>query len=150
MTLAIAMTIAAAIGGMQALAAEDPCSLLTAADVTAIVGGPLLAPNSDAQSCQYSSTGTTWNGEDASAMLLLSGGRAEYEQSVGMGAKYGTSYAPLSGIGDKAYENNNCGDQCSQVGVLKKGTYFILTVQGDPKHAKSAVALARKVAARMK
>lgn len=141
------MSITGGAGG-QAQAA-NPCTLLTADDVTAAMGGPLVGPNSDSTSCSYSSEATTWDGQDASATLMLAGGRAEYAQSVGFGAKYGTPYTTLQGVGDKAYENNGCGDQCSQVGVLKNNTFFILTVQEDPKHVKSAVTMARKVAARI-
>ena len=155
MTSIIALTIAAltiaVVSGAQAQAADAPCILLTADDVTAVLGGPLVGPNSDSTSCVYSSQATSWNGQNASATLMLAGGRAEYAQSVGFGAKYGgTPYPTLNGVGDKAYENNSCGDQCSEVGVLKKNTFFILTVQEDPKHATSAVTLARKAASRIK
>lgn len=145
MTSIIALTIAV-VSGVQAQAADAPCILLTADDVTAVLGGPLVGPNSDSTSCVYTSQATTWNGQNASATLMIAGGRAEYTQSVGFGAK---SYTTLNGVGDKAYENNRCGDQCSEVGVLKGKTFFILTVQ-DPKHATSAVTLARKAAARIK
>jgi hypothetical protein len=149
MTSIIALTIAA-VSGAQAQAADAPCILLTADDITAVLGGPLGGPNSDSTSCVYTSQATSWNGQNASATLMLAGGRAEYAQSVGFGAKYGTPYPTLTGVGDKAYENNSCGDQCSEVGVLKKNTFFMITVQEDPKHATSAVTLARKAAARVK
>jgi len=149
MTSIIALTIAV-VSGAQARAADAPCILLTADDVTAVMGGPLVGPNSDSTSCAYSSQATTWNGQNASATLMMAGGRAEYAQSVGFGATSGTPYPTLTGVGDKAYENNGCGDQCSEVGVLKKSTFFILTVQEDPKHATAAVILARKAAARIK
>ena len=149
-TSIVALTVAV-VSGARAQAADAPCILLTADDVTAVMGGPLVGPNSDSTSCAYSSQATTWNGQNASATLMMAGGRAEYAQSVGFGAKYGgTPYPTLNGVGDKAYENNSCGDQCSEVGVLKKSTFFILTVQEDPKHATSAVTLARKAAARVK
>ena len=149
MTLIVAAAMAVGCGA-QARAAQPPCTLLTADDVTALMGGPLVGPNSDSMTCQYSSQSTTYNGQDASATLMIAGGRSEYDQSVGFGAKYGTPYTILSGVGDRAFENNGCGDQCSQVGVLKKGIFFELTVQDDPKHAKSAITLARKVADRIK
>ena len=145
----IALTIAV-VSGAQAQAADAPCILLTADDVTAVLGGPLVGPNSDSTSCVYSSQATSWNGQNASATLMMAGGRAEYAQSAGFGATSGTPYTILKGVGDKAYENNGCGDQCSQVGVLKGKTFFILTVQEDPKHATTAVTLARKAAARIK
>jgi len=145
----IALTIAVVSSG-QAQAADAPCILMTADDVTAVMGGPLVGPNSDSTTCAYTSQSTTWNGQNASATLMIAGGRAEYAQSVGFGGKYGgTPYSTLNGVGDKAYENNSCGEQCSQVGVLKKNTFFMITVQEDPKHAQSAVTLARKAAARI-
>jgi hypothetical protein len=149
MTSIIALTIAG-VSGAQAQAADASCNLLTADDVAAVIGGPLVGPNSDSTTCAYTSQATTWNGQNATATLMIAGGRAEYAQSVGFGAKYGPPYTTLNGVGDKAYENNSCGDQCSQVGVLKKNTFFMITVQEDPKHAKSAVTLARKAAARIK
>jgi hypothetical protein len=129
--------------------AADPCALLTSDDISAVLGGPVNAPNSDSQTCVYTTQGTTWNGDNAQVTLMLAGGRADFDRGFSFAATSGMPDTPLSGIGDKAYENNQCGDQCSQVNVLKKGTYFLITVQEDPKHAKSAVTLARKVAARL-
>src|SRR5271165_2417565 len=94
MTSAIALTIAAltiaVVSGAQAQAADAPCILLTADDVTAVLGGPLVGPNSDSTSCVYSSQATSWNGQNASATLMTGGGPAEYAQSAGFGSTSGT------------------------------------------------------------
>src|SRR5277367_653251 len=95
MTSIIGLTIAVA-SGAQAQAAGAPCVLLTADDVTAVMGGPLVGPNSDSTSCVYTSQATTWNGQNATATLMIAGRRAEYAQSVGFGAKYGTPYPTLN------------------------------------------------------
>jgi hypothetical protein len=154
MRITIAVAIAVAIGAIAEdgfAASHAACSLLTSDDVAAVLGGPVRPQDTagDPTECIYNTDGTQWDGEDATVTLIVQGGRAEYEQGVSWGAKYGQPYTQLSGLGNKASENNHCGEQCSQVGVLKGNTYFSLMVQLDPNHAKSAVALARKVASRL-
>jgi hypothetical protein len=153
MRLAIAMIIAAGIVAIAQdgfAASHAPCSLLTADDVGAVLAGPIKGQDAGVDNeCIYLSDGTQWDGEDATVTLIVQGGRAEFEQSLSWGAKYGSPYTQLSGLGNKAFENNNCGEQCSQVGVLKGNVYFSLMVQLDPNHARSAVALAHKVASRL-
>ena len=96
-----------------------------------------IEPFVSTKSCLVIATGSKWcSGND-------------FDQNVSMGQQYGMPYTPLSGVGDKAYENNNCGEQCAQVGVMKGKTYFTVMVQEDLNHTRSAVALARKVAHRM-
>jgi hypothetical protein len=150
-TIAVAIAVGIGAGARDGVAASHaPCSLLTADDVGAVLAGPIKGQDSGVDNeCMYLSDGTQWDGEDATVSLIVQGGRADYEQSLSWGAKYGMPYTQLSGVGNKAYENNGCGEQCSQVGVLKGNTFFLLMVQLDPNHARSAVALARKVAARL-
>jgi hypothetical protein len=154
MRITIAVAIVIGIGAFARsgfAASHAACSLLTSDDVAAVLGGPVRPQDTggDPTQCIYNTDGTQWDGEDATVTLIVQGGRAEYDQYLNWGAKYGMPNTQLSGLGSKAFENNNCGEQCSQVDVLKGNTNFTLMVQLDPKHAQSAVALAHRVAGRL-
>jgi hypothetical protein len=157
----IAVVIALAIGvraraqeeyRVTKIAAQDPCALLTANDIATVLhdsvtwssagsGGPTAAT-----ACSYSTT------NHADIELSLAGGRADFEklpsQLSGM--------TRLSGVGDAAYNgppSTGGSGAGGQVFVLKGGTYFYITVQsdsGDAADFRSAAALARKVADRIK
>jgi hypothetical protein len=137
--------------GMGARAqAASPCALLSADDVSAVLGMPVKGQDTGVSyECMYTSESTGFQGEVPTVTLTVHGGRADFDQSVSIGQQYGMPYTSLSGVGDKAYENNNCGEQCAEVGVMKGKTYFMVMVQEDVNHTRSAVALARKVAHRM-
>jgi hypothetical protein len=150
-TASIAVVIAVAIGSGAAPAAGGPCALLTANDVTAVLGMPVKGVDAgDSEECMYASETQDSAGEQATVTLRVHGGRADFDQSVSMAQQYGMPYTPLSGLGDKAYENNKCGEQCATVGVIKGKAYFTVMVQEDLNHSRSAVALARNIADRIK
>ncbi len=131
-------------------AAHRACALLTADDVAAVLGESVTwssagsGGTNDALACSYSTT----NHSDVD--LSLAGGGGEFHklpsELPGMTA--------LSGVGDAAYngpKSTGGSGGGAQVFVLKGNTYFYITVQserGDASDARSAVALARKVAAR--
>jgi hypothetical protein len=136
------------------ISAHDPCTLLPASDVSTALGMPVK--NDDAASegvtneCLYDATTTGFEGETPRVTLFLIGGRADYDRDVSTAQQYGMPYAALSGLGDKAYINNSCGEQCAAVGVLKGRNYFQVQVQEDVNHSRNATALARKVAERIR
>lgn len=136
---------------LSKISAHAPCALLTANDVATVLGDSVTwssagsgGPNA-ASACSYATT----NNADVDINL---GGRAEFEklpsQLSGM--------TPLSGVGDAAYngpKSTGGSGGGAQVFVLKGATYFYITVQsdnGDTNDARTAAALARKVAARIK
>jgi len=132
-------------------AAHRACALLTADDVAAVLGESVTwssagsGGTNDPLACSYSTT------NHADVDLSLAGGRAEFRklpsELSGMTA--------LSGVGDAAYngpKSTGGSGAGAQVFVLKGNTYFYITVQserGDASDARSAVALARKVANRI-
>jgi hypothetical protein len=135
----------------KAAAHQGACALLTAADIGAVLGKSVTWSSAgtggpDAQSaCSYS----TADGTDIN--LNLAGGRADFDklpsQLSGMTALRGVGDAAFNG--PKATGGSGGG---AQVFVLKGGTYFYITVQsdsGDADDAKTAAALARKVANRI-
>jgi hypothetical protein len=135
----------------RAEAANSCAALLTANDVAAVLGTPVKAQDTGVSyQCMYISESPGFQGEYPTVTLIVHGGRADFDQSVSLGKQYGMPYASLSGLGDKAYENNSCGEQCAEVGVMKGKVYFTVMVQEDLNHSKSAVALARKVSDRIK
>jgi hypothetical protein len=157
----IAVVIAVAIGAdaraqesyrLSKIAAQDACALLTANDIAMVLhdsvtwssagsGGPTAA-----SACSYSTA------NHADIELSIAGGRAEFEklpsELPGM--------TRLSGVGDAGYNgppSTGGSGAGGQVFVLKGGTYFSITVQsdsGDAADFRSAAALARKVADRIK
>ncbi|HUA32330.1 MAG TPA: hypothetical protein VMA09_01900 [Candidatus Binataceae bacterium] len=135
--------------GAQAYAIV-PCALLTADDVAGVTGGAVNEIS--AAGTPMASTTCTYSTsvDNGTVTLMLGGGAAQFDQSVSFGAKNGMPYTALSGVADKAYVNNQCGQPCAQVFALKGSTYFLITVQQGPNDARSAEALARKVAARTK
>ena len=146
---AVAVIIVVGMGAR--VQAASPCTLLTADDVTAVLGMPVKGLETGVSyECMYASESPGFQGEHPTVTLTVHGGRADFDQSVSMGRQYGMPYTPLSGVGDKAYENNNCGEQCAEVGVMKGKAYFTVMVQEDLNHSRSAVALARKVSERIK
>jgi hypothetical protein len=149
-----AVAIVMVVGVGTRAQAASPCALLTTNDVSTALGMPVknddTASEGVTNECIYESTTTAFEGETPTVTLIISGGRAEYDQAVSTGKQFGMPTTPLSGIGDQAYENNNCGEQCAQVGVMEGKTYFTLMVQEDVNHTRNAAALARKVAERMK
>jgi len=129
-------------------ASQGPCALLTANDVATVLGDSVTWSSAGADTpdrCSYSTTG------HADIDLNLAGGRAEFHklpsELPGM--------TTLSGVGDAAYngpKSTGGSGAGAQVFVLKGNTYFYITVQsesGDASDARSAVALARKVADRI-
>jgi len=130
---------------------HGPCALLTANDIAAVLGesadwSSAGTPSPDSSTaCSYS----TPSGTDVN--INLAGGRAEFHklpsELPGMTA--------LSGVGDAAYDgpkSTGGSGGGAQVFVLKGNTYFYITVEsdnGDASDARSAAALARKVAARL-
>lgn len=138
-----------------ATAAHGACSLLSTDDVAAVLGGPVKLQESDSGIATYNTTDATacsyQTADNASSVELMvsSGGRADFDQY-----NRGMPCTPLSGVGDKACLNNlepGASGQ-AEVSVLKGGTYFTISTnltapQGVA--ARSAVALARKVAERM-
>jgi hypothetical protein len=138
-------------GGQRPLgktAAQGACALLTAKDIATILGDSVTWSSAAADTtdrCSYSTTG------HADVDLNLAGGRAEFHklpsELPGM--------TTLSGVGDAAYngpKSTGGSGAGAQVFVLKGNTYFYITVQserGDASDARSAVALARKVADRI-
>jgi len=129
-------------------AAHGACALLTANDVATVLGDSVTWSSAGADTpdrCSYSTTG------HADVDLNLAGGRAEFHklpsELPGM--------TTLSGVGDAAYngpKSTGGSGAGAQVFVLKGNTYFYITVQserGDASDARSAVALARKVADRI-
>ena len=129
-------------------ASHGPCALPSAKDVATILGDSVTWSSAGAggpDRCSYSTTG------NADVDLNLAGGRAEFHklpsELPGM--------TTLSGVGDAAYngpKSTGGSGAGAQVFVLKGNTYFYITVQserGDASDARSAVALARKVADRI-
>jgi hypothetical protein len=147
----VAVAVIVVVGLSTRAQAANSCALLTADDVAAVLGTPVKGQDTGVSyQCMYASTSPGFEGEYATVTLIVHGGRADFDQSVSMGKQYGMPYTSLSGLGDKAYENNSCGEQCAQVGVIKGKIYFTVMVQEDLNHSKSAVALARKVSERIK
>jgi hypothetical protein len=147
---AVAIMIVGAFG-VKAQAA--PCAgLLTTSDVSTALGSSVTAQDNGGvpYECIFTSNSTGFQGETPTVTLIVHGGRSDFDQSVNMGAQYGMTDSPLSGVGDKAYLNSHCGEQCAEVEVMKGKTYFTVMVQEDPNHSQAAVALARKVAARIR
>ncbi len=148
-------------GGGHAPAAgagHGPCALLAADDVSAVLGAPVKVDNPGiGDECIYGRVNTKVTmGEDATVTLSLNQdyGRLNFDENFRSREKYGVPITLLSGLGDKAYQENECIGTCSDVGVLKGDTFFIITVllaDTDTKEfaSRSAVALARKVADRM-
>jgi hypothetical protein len=146
-----AIVVIMVVGFRTRAQAANPCALLTADDVTAVLGTPVKGQDTGVSyECMYTSESPGFQGEHPTVTLTVHGGRADFDQSVSMGQQYGMPYTALSGLGDKAYENNSCGEQCAQVGVMKGKAYFTVMVQEDLNHSRSAVALARKVSERIK
>jgi hypothetical protein len=145
MSAAIATFIAAAAGA--ALAAQDPCTLITSADIAALMGGPVtklskvgVPAQIASRECNYS----TADGDDIT--LSIDGGRAEFNNVV----KQIPGLKRLTGVGDAAYENSDPG-AFVQVYVLKGGTYFNLSLSSTRAGASGwAVAMARTAASRLK
>lgn len=147
LTLAtVAMVVAIGAGAQAA----GPCDLLTADDVASVLGKPVKVIMSSSDMCYYDSGGTKWQGNDAEVHFALVP-RDTFDPTIKANLKAGT-YHPLSGVGDKAYLSTFGEDvnQSADMMVVKGNTHFSLTVEEDPKHAKSVVALARKVADRIK
>jgi hypothetical protein len=127
------------------IASQGPCALLTADDIAAVLGELVTWSSAGADTCKYSTAG------HADVDLNLAGGRAEFHklpsELPGMTA--------LSGVGNVAYngpKSTGGSGGGAQVFVLKGNIYFYITVQserGDASDARSAVALARKVAGRI-
>ncbi len=146
---AVAVIIALGIGPRAH--AASCAGLLTASDVSAVLGMPVQGQDTGIpDDCMFASRTTGFEGEQPTVTLMVHGGRADFDQAVSTGQQYGMPTVPLSGIGDKAYENNNCGEQCAQVGVMKGNTYFTVMVQEDVNHTRNAAALARIVAKRIR
>ncbi|MGH7074673.1 MAG: hypothetical protein ACREFD_10790 [Stellaceae bacterium] len=152
-------------GLLVKMAAWRPCALLTAADVAGVLrervkwsSAGTKSPVEDTQ-CSYSTT----NGDEVD--LMLGGGRAEFDQTVRQLQKSAQRYksscqsppcltplTKLSGVGDAAFLNRS-GSDTTQVYVIEGGTFFTITLQTEREHApraKHAVALAHKVADRIK
>jgi len=133
------------------IAAHGACALLTANDVAEVLGESVNWRNGTPDACKYSTT------ESTDVDLNLAGGRAEFDKVPGEVP----GVTPLSGVGDAAFLNppgrtvSGAVDwgAGAEVYVIKRGTYFYLTVQSDSNNAddpRKATALARKVADRIK
>lgn len=149
-------------GGQRPLSkttAQGACALLTAEDVAAVYGGPVKLTSAD-NPCVY-------DGDATHAQLELNdGGRREFDKTIRQLQEYAQQYGPgcqtppclvpltkLSGVGDAAYLNaSQSNGSGGQVYGMKGGTYFTISVQSDSANLdnRTAVALARKVADRMK
>lgn len=148
--LAAAVVIAAVGFGSRAHAASC-AGLLTASDASTVIGMPMNGKDTGVDyQCMFTTESTGFEGEHPTVTLIVHGGRADFDQSVSIGQQYGMPTTPLSAIGDKAYENNSCGEQCAEVGVMKGKTYFTVMVQEDVNHTRSAAALARIVVKRIR
>jgi hypothetical protein len=151
-------------GGQRPLgktAAQGACALLTAEDVAAVYGGPVKLTSGPLDNpCVY-------DGDATHAQLELNdGGRREFDKTIRQLQEYAQQYGPgcqtppclvplakLSGVGDAAYLNaSQSNGSGGQVYGMKGGTYFTISVQSDSANLdnRTAVALARKVADRMK
>jgi hypothetical protein len=159
----IAMVVAAVGIGPHAqaqaprkTAAHSACSLLTTDEVAAVLGAPVKIQGSDSGITTYNTTDATdcsyQTTDDASSVILTvsSGGRADFDAYT-----RGAPCTAVSGAGDKACLNNQEASGASgqaQVSAFKGATYFTISTNlSAPKGsaARSAEALARKVAARL-
>ena len=149
--LAAACTACFAGSGQAGAAGPQPCALLTADDVAAVMGGQ-VTPVSEAGT-PTESTVCSYGIGDLTVQLTLWGGRAEFDRLTG---EFGSGLIPLSGVGDKVYENLHTGNGV-QVYAVQGATSFQIDVQNgtgvasaDDPIAKSGVALAGKVVDRIK
>ena len=121
------------------ISAHDPCSLLTAGDISAVLGSPVTwssagagGPTADTV-CSYSTDDHT------SITVSVNGGRADFDNNTRQMNSMASQYhmqplIPVSGVGDKAFMNppsTGGGGAGRQVYVLKGGTYFYVGVQSD-------------------
>lgn len=79
--------------------------------------------------------------------LELAGGRADFDNVI----RQFPGMTKLSGVGDGAYELRSGSPATPEVFVIKDGTFFYIVLdRSKPNNAERAVAIARKVADRIK
>ncbi|MGH7074674.1 MAG: hypothetical protein ACREFD_10795, partial [Stellaceae bacterium] len=135
---------------------NDTCVLLSPEVLASVVGpgwtrqgsGPMrpLPGAAVINHCQYDGPGN----DDDAILSVRPGGRAQFDRDV---QNYRGGLKRVSGVGDAAYEFVFPGSPSPgvEVWVIKGGTYFDMRLDfANPNFARWGVALARKVADRIK
>lgn len=134
----------AAPSGESAQKMLDPCSILTSADATAVMGSGVDNPRRDRTgTCYYQSRSAPGEGV---TLELMEGGRDKFDFDRGRLA----SAAPLSGIGDSAFEFASAAGFV-QVYTIAGDRYFTVMVfnHRDPNSRQTAASLAKTIASRV-
>ena len=127
--------------------AQSACVLLTTADVEAILGQAVTVISGDDASADKNSCSYDITASHDEVELKLAGGRADFDNIV----RQFPGMTKLSGVGDEAYELISGSPATPEVFAIKGGTFFYIELErGKLNDAERAVAMARKVADRIK
>jgi hypothetical protein len=123
-------------GSLPAWAASDPCSLLTPAQVSAVLGTPVEAAKDSPLLCSWSAPGPPNPMNAKKVALVLSTARAFGFAKTPVASSAKTM--PASGVGDDAVSSIAVGvdpGPGTALYVKKGNSYFVIHVYGIPDQA---------------
>jgi hypothetical protein len=131
---------AATAADTEAAAGSKPCSLLTRAEMAAILGAKIVKVTTSELACNYFTDETL----SADVETTWTGGKDAFAQVKGFNSAPGLS-EPVAGIGDEAYMQ-----AAGVLHVLKNDTYVVVNSRVYPDELKTESAIAMKAMANLK
>jgi hypothetical protein len=124
----------------EAAAGSKPCSLVTRAEMEAILGSKIVKVTTTDLACSYFTDETM----SAQVETTWTGGKGAYAQVKGFNSAPGLA-EPVTGIGDEAYLQ-----AAGVLHVLKNDTYVVVNSREYPDELKTESAIATKAMEKLK
>ena len=124
----------------EAAANSKPCSLVTRAEMEAILGSKIVKVTTYNLTCHYFTDETT----SAEVETTWTGGKDAFDQVKGFNSAPGLA-EPVAGIGDEAYMQ-----AAGVLHVLKGDTYVVVNSRVYPNELQTESAIARKAMEKLK
>ena len=123
----------------EAAARSKPCSVISPADMGAILGKKIVKVTNTEMTCAY------FTDAEASAQVdtTWTGGKAALEETKGFNSAEGL-FVPVAGIGDEAYSQ-----AAGVLHVLKGDTYVVVNSREYPNELEIESAIAKKIMEKM-